>query len=92
MVLTANLQGREGARQLLEKIKAHLPRLPIIWADGGDRGPLVEWVKTVCGWVLDLVTRSDTAQGFEVLPHRWLVERTFGWLNRSRRLSQDEER
>jgi putative transposase len=92
MVLTANIQDRDGARQLLEKIKARLPRLQIIWADGGYSGQLIEWVKTVCGWTLDIVKRSDTAKGFEVVPHRWIVERTFSWLNRSRRLSKDYER
>jgi putative transposase len=89
-VLTANIQDRDGARTLLEKVK--LPRLKKIWADGGYAGKLVDWVKEVCGWVLDIVKRSDTAQGFEVLPHRWIVERTFGWLNRARRLSKDYER
>ena len=92
MVLTANHQDRDGARQLLAKVKARLPRLQIIWADGGYSGQLVEWVKTVCGWVLDIVKRSDTAKGFELLPHRWIVERTFSWLNRARRLSKDYER
>lgn len=92
MVLTANIQDRDGARQLLEKIKTHLPRLQIIWADGGYSGQLIDWVKTVCGWVLQIVKRSDKAKGFELLPHRWIVERTFSWLNRSRRLSKDYER
>lgn len=92
MVLTANIQDRDGARQLLEKIKTRLPRLQIIWADGGYSGQLIEWVKTVCGWVLDIVKRSDRVKGFELLPHRWIVERTFSWLNRSRRLSKDYER
>lgn len=92
MVLTAGQQDRDGARVVLTKVHDRLPRLKKIWADGGYAGKLVDWVKEVCGWVLDIVKRSDTAQGFEVLPHRWIVERTFGWLNRARRLSKDYER
>jgi len=92
MVLIANIQDRDGARTLLAKVKGKLPRLKKIWADGGYAGTLVDWVKSVCGWVLEIVKRQDTAQGFEVLPHRWIVERTLGWLNRSRRLSKNYER
>lgn len=92
VVLTANIQDREGARIVLEKIKGRFPRLQRIWADGGYAGALVDWVKQVCGWFLDIVRRRDCAKGFEVLPHRWIVERTFGWLNRFRRLSKGYER
>ena len=91
MALTAGQQDRDGARVVLTKVKDRFPRLKKIWADGGYAGKLVDWVKEVCGWVLDIVKRSETAQGFEVLPHRWIVERTFGWLNRARRLSKDYE-
>ena len=92
MVLTADIQDRDGARTLLEKVKGCLPRLQKIWADGGYAGALVDWVLPTCGWILEIVKRSDLAKGFEVLPHRWIVERTFGWLNRSRRLSKNYER
>ena len=92
VVLTADIQDRDGARTLLDKVQAKLPRLKKIWADGGYAGALVDWVKSVCGWVLEIVKRRDTGQGFEVLPHRWIVERTLGWLNRSRRLSKNYER
>jgi putative transposase len=54
--------------------------------------PLVDWVKTTCHCVLDIVKRSDKLKGFQVLPRRWVVERTFGWLNRYRRLAKDYER
>ena len=90
-ILTADIQDRDGARSLLEKIKARFPRLQKIWADGGYSGTLIDWVKQLCGWVLEIVKRSDTAKGFEVLPHRWIVERTFGWFNRYRRLSKHYE-
>jgi putative transposase len=92
LVLKADIQDRDGARTLLEKVKGQLPRLQKIWADGSYAGALVEWVKSLCGWILEIVKRSDTAQGFELLPHRWIVERTLGWLNRSRRLSKNFER
>jgi putative transposase len=92
MVLTAAQQDRDGAREVLTAMRDRLPRLKKIWADGGYAGKLVDWVKEHCGWVLDIVKRSDQAQGFEVIPHRWIVERTLGWLNRARRLSKDYER
>ncbi len=92
MVLTADIQDRDGARTLLEKIKGFLPRLQKIWADGGYAGALVDWVQQTCGWILEIVKRSDLVKGFEVLPHRWIVERTFGWFNRARRLSKNYER
>ena len=92
VVLTASIQDHDGARTLLAKVKGKLPRLKKIWADGGYASTLVDWVKSVCGWVLEIVKRMDTAQGFEVLSHRWIVERTLGWLNRSQRLSKNYER
>jgi putative transposase len=80
IVLTASIQDRDGAHNLLEKIKSGLPRLQKIWADGGYAGALVEWVQQHCGWVLEIVKRSDIAKGFKLLPHRWIVKQTFGWL------------
>ncbi len=91
VVHTANIQDRDGARQVLEKVKGTLSCLLLIWADGGYAGQLVDWVKASCGWVLEIVKRSDDIKGFQVLPHRWVVERTFGWLGRYRRLSKDYE-
>jgi putative transposase len=91
VVHTANIQDRDGARQVLEKVKGMFSRLSLIWADGGYAGKLVDWVKESCGWVLEIVKRSDDVKGFQVLPHRWVVERTFGWLGRYRRLSKDYE-
>lgn len=91
LVHAANIQDRDGARQVFEKIMGKFPRLILIWADAGYAGKLVEWVKAVCGWILEIVKRNDDIKGFHVLPHRWVVERTFGWLNRYRRLSKDYE-
>lgn len=91
LVLEADLQDRIVAPWLFLLIKGLFPRLQLIWADGGYSGQLVEWVKQMCGWTLEIVKRSDDMTGFQVLPRRWVVERTFGWLNRWRRLSKDYE-
>jgi putative transposase len=91
VVHTENIQDRDGAKLVLEQVKGTFSRLEIIWADAGYSGKLVDWVNSVCGWVLEIVRRSDDVKGFKVLPHRWVVERTFGWLGRYRRLSKDYE-
>jgi putative transposase len=91
VVHAASIQDRDGAKLVLAKVTQRFPRLQLIWADGGYAGKLVDWVKTVCQWVLEIVKRSDGVKGFQVLPRRWVVERTFGWLGRYRRLSKDYE-
>jgi len=91
VVHAANIQDRDGAKLVLTKVKGRFPRLQLIWADGGYAGKLVDWVKTVCHLVLDIVERPKGMKGFQVLPRRWVVERTFGWLGRYRRLSKDYE-
>jgi putative transposase len=91
IVHAADIQDRDGAKVLLLYLEGWLPRLKIIWADGGYAGKLVDWVQATFGWVLDIVKRPEEAVGFEVLPKRWIVERTFGWLGRYRRLSKDYE-
>lgn len=91
VVDAANIQDRDGAKLVLEKARGKFPRLTLIWADGGYAGKLIEWVKETSGWLLEIVKRSDDVQGFVVLPRRWVVERTFGWLGRCRRLSKDYE-
>jgi putative transposase len=67
-------------------------RLQLFWADGGYRGSLVAWVKLSFGWTLEIVEKLQGQIGFQVLPRRWVVERTFSWLNRQRRLGKDYER
>ena len=92
VVHSAGIQDRDGAKAVLERIKKeHPPRLELIWADGGYAGKLIEWVKQECGWVLEIVKRSDDTKGFKLLPRRWVVERTFAWLGRFRRMSKDYE-
>ena len=91
-VTTASIQDRDGAKLLLKAIKGSGKKIRKIWVDGGYRGELVKWVKSKCRIVLEVVLRSEEAKGFVLLPRRWVVERTFAWLNNSRRLSKDYER
>lgn len=108
MVTAASVQDRDGGKSVLkalfERIKKphsrylryphwwRFCRLRLIWADGGYRGELVEWVKGALGWQLEIVEKVEGQKGFVVLPRRWVVERTFAWLTRHRRLSRDYER
>ncbi len=92
VVHSAALQDRVGAKLVLAALAARgFPRLRLLWADGGYRGKLVAWVQEHCGWLLQIVKRNDDVTGFQVLPRRWVVERTFAWLGRYRRLSKDYE-
>ena len=91
VVHSAAIQDRDGAKLVIAKLSGLFPRLRLIWADGGYAGKLIEWVAEVGQWVLEIVKRNDDVKGFVVLPRRWVVERTFGWLGRYRRLSKDYE-
>ena len=91
VVHVANIQDRDGAKKVLEKAKPSFTRLKLIWADGGYAGKLIAWVKESCQWILEIIKRNDDVKGFHVLPRRWVVERTFAWLGRYRRLSKDFE-
>ena len=91
VVHAANVQDRDGAKLVFRKLRGLYPRLKLIWADGGYAGRLIEWTKSLGGWVLEIVKRSDNVIGFAVLPKRWIVERTFGWIGRYRRMSKDYE-
>lgn len=93
VVHAADIQDRDGAKPLLDLVQRDglTRRLARIWADGGYAGQLVDWVADRYGWCLEIVRRTDTEPGFEVLPKRWIVERTLGWFGRYRRLSKDYE-
>lgn len=91
VVHAADLQDRDGAKSVLRKLQGRFPRLRLIWADGGYAGHLVDWAWTLGQWVLELVRRPTGSHTFTVLPRRWVVERTFAWLGRARRLSKDYE-
>jgi putative transposase len=94
VVHPADVQDRDGAMLVLNQAKNYFSRLRLIWADGGYAGRLIQWVgnlRVLRKLRLEIVKRSDDIKGFKVLPHRWVVERTFGWLGRHRRMSKDYE-
>jgi putative transposase len=92
-VSPADVQDRGGAQGLLAGLKPFVPRLKKIWADGAYTGEkLAGWLEEQGEWELQILERSADTEGFAVLPHRWIVERTLGWLMRNRRLSKDYER
>lgn len=94
IVHAADVQDRDGAKLVCRKAKEDklFRTLSLIWADGGYAGKLILWVKWVCSrCVLQIVKRNDDVKGFVVLPKRWIVERTFGWFGRYRRLAKDYE-
>ena len=91
VVHSAGIQDRDGAKLILNQIKECFPRLQLIWADRGYAGQLIGWVHQMCGWVLEIITRPKDQQGFKVVPWCWIVERSFAWLGRYRRLSKDYE-
>ncbi len=80
----------DGAVEVFKRVGKGLPRLARVWADANYRA-LAEWVNQNAKWVLDIVTRPPGQTTFEVQKWRWVVERTFGWFNRYRRLSKDYE-
>ncbi|MGG7568701.1 IS5 family transposase [Rhodovulum sp. DZ06] len=92
VVHPADVQDRDGAPLVLRSIRHAWPWLRHVFADGGYAGPkLREAMQGHGDWSIEIIKRSDTASGFEVLPRRWVIERTFAWLRRSRRLAKDWE-
>ena len=90
-VHVADIQDRDGAKLVLTKLVGRFPRLRVIWADAAYAGRLVSWARSSGGWLLRVVRRRPDSHTFEVLPRRWVVERTLAWLGRRRRLSKDYE-
>ncbi len=94
MVTAASVQDRDGAMSLLVALRHRFSRLRVIWADQAYAGELIAWVWGLRPWRkvrLEIVKRPDGIKGFLLLPKRWIVERTFAWLGRYRRLSKDYE-
>jgi putative transposase len=92
LVLPANVQDPDGAKLLLDPVKNRLLKFTHLWADGRYAGAFVEWVKERFGWTLEIVKKPKDQPGFQVLPRRWVVERTFAWFGKYRELSKDYER
>ncbi len=94
VVHSASVQDRDGAKEVLKALEGAFGWIRKIWADGGYAGALVDWARNLRRKRridLEIVKRSDDIKGFEVLPRRWIVERTFAWLENSRRLAKDYE-
>jgi transposase len=92
VVTAASVQDRDGARPLLWKLAAGHHAITLIWADGGYAGKLVAWAASTLHRTLQIVKRPDDLHTFKVLPRRWVVERTFGWIIKHRRCVRDYER
>ncbi len=88
VVHAASVSDTEGALDVGAKLRGHFPRLRRIWADQNYRQTMLDWFRAVLHCLVEVVTRT-AEPGFRVLPKRWLVERTFGWFNRSRLLSKE---
>ena len=92
-VTPASISDNRGARELLAGLAPLMPRLKKIWADGAYAGEkLKRWCEEWAGWQLEVVPRNTGSSTFEVLPRRWVVERSFAWIGRNRRLAKDYER
>ena len=92
MVTAASIQDRDGAQTLTKTTAKTHPGLRLIWADGGYTGRFVEWAKAQLSIVIQIVRKHPDQSTFKVLPRRWVVERTFAWIIKYRRLAADYER
>ena len=91
VVHPADFQDRDGLWLLAARLAGRFARLTTLIADGGYQGRMQRIVPRVFGWTLQIVKRSEGTRGFEVLPKRWIVERSLAWFGRNRRLSKDYE-
>ena len=92
LVTAANLQDRDGGRLVLNRARMAMPSIVVVWADGGYAGKLLAFAQYYLLITVQIVKRTDKRPTFEVLPRRWVVERTLSWLMRTRRLARDYER
>jgi transposase len=91
VVTAANIQDRDGGHRLLAALRARFSTVSHVWADGGYAGRLLTWSDKILSVTVAVVKRTDKTAGFLVLPRRWVVERTFGWINKHRRCVRDYE-
>lgn len=92
LVTAASLQDRDGGRLVLNRARMKMPSIVLVWADGGYAGKCVEYARRWLRITLEIVKKPAGQRTFEVLPRRWVVERTLSWLVRCRRLGRDYER
>ncbi len=90
VVHAADIQDRDGGKLLIKKLGRQWGRLQVIWADGGYAGKFVHWARGWYGRVVEIVHKQAVGK-IVVLPKRWIVERTFGWFSKYRRLAKDHE-
>lgn len=98
-VCAANVSEKAGAKKLLAELRKEnithslCRRITKVWVDGGYRGAdLTNWVKQIWNWIWEVTLRTDNQKGFVVIPKRWVVERSFGWMVGARRLARDYEK
>ncbi len=91
IVPAANEHDSKSVSRVIAELRSRFHRLIKIVADGGYRGELIEHTRVTFGWILEIVLRKDSSKKFELLPQRWIVERTFAWFEGYRRLSKDFE-
>ena len=89
LVVAGRCSEAEGAKRLLRQVRDQLTRLAVVWMDGGYENRIEAWVAEHCRFRVEIVKRSEGATGWELLPKRWVVERTYGWLNRWRGLARE---
>lgn len=89
LVLPGSCSEAEGAKRLFLQVKAGLTQLEVVWLDGGYEHRIEAWVETHCAFRVEIIKRSARQQGWELLPKRWVVERTFAWLGRWRGLARE---
>ncbi len=92
VVHPADIQDRDGAKLVLSKLLGRFPRLYLIWADSAYAGQLVNWAFSLGGWLIEVVRRARNSHSFDVLPRRWVVERTLGWLGYGERRPESGRR
>jgi len=92
LITAASVQDRDAAKPLLWNLRKAFPGLQLAWADGGYAGKLITWAKAALRVTVEIVRRPGQLHTFQVLPRRWVVERTFAWITRSRRTNRDYER
>jgi len=89
LVVSGRCSEAEGAKQLFAQVQDQLSRLTLVWLDGGFEHRIEDWVAEHCPFAVEIVKRTEGQKGWELLPKRWVVERTFAWLGRWRGLARE---